>query len=79
MPRWKSYAILPPMADGRTRPLPAASSYSAYGIRTYEQDLQNISIEGRGIVDGQAEYIWRLNDPDDAFHPRQYASGAIFG
>ena len=28
----------------------------------YGEDLENISIEGRGIVDGQAEYEWR---PDD--------------
>jgi hypothetical protein len=33
----------------------------------YGEDLQNISIEGGGVVDGQAEYIWRLNDLDDAF------------
>ena len=28
----------------------------------YGEDLEDISIEGRGIVDGQAEYEWR---PDD--------------
>jgi len=33
----------------------------------YGEDLQNISIEGRGTVDGQAEYIWKMNDLDDAF------------
>ncbi|HZP03168.1 MAG TPA: glycoside hydrolase family 28 protein [Terriglobia bacterium] len=33
----------------------------------YGEDLQNITIEGRGTVDGQAEYIWKLNDLDDAF------------
>src|SRR5208337_3874685 len=33
----------------------------------YGEDLENISIEGRGTVDGQAEYEWRLNDIDDAY------------
>jgi hypothetical protein len=29
--------------------------------------LENISIEGRGTVNGQAEYEWRLNDFEDAY------------
>jgi hypothetical protein len=33
----------------------------------YGEDLVNISIEGRGLVDGQSEYEWRLNDIDDRF------------
>jgi hypothetical protein len=33
----------------------------------YGEDLENISIEGRGTVDGQAEYIWRENDLEDFF------------
>ncbi len=33
----------------------------------YGEDLTNISIEGRGLVDGQSEYEWRLNDIDDRF------------
>jgi polygalacturonase len=33
----------------------------------YGEDLENISIEGRGTVDGQAEYEWRLNDFNDAY------------
>lgn len=33
----------------------------------YGEDLQNITIEGRGTVDGQAEYVWRLNDLKDFF------------
>src|SRR5271157_3642488 len=33
----------------------------------YGEDLENISIEGRGTVDGQAEYEWRLNDIDDPY------------
>lgn len=33
----------------------------------YGEDLENITLEGRGIVDGQAEYEWRWNDLDDAY------------
>jgi len=33
----------------------------------YGEDLENISIEGRGTLDGQAEYEWRLNDFNDAY------------
>jgi hypothetical protein len=33
----------------------------------YGQDLDNITIEGRGLVEGQSEYEWRLNDIDDRF------------
>ncbi len=33
----------------------------------YGEDLNNITIEGRGLVDGQSEYEWRLNDIDDRF------------
>ena len=33
----------------------------------YGEDLQNISIEGRGLIDGQSEYEWRLDDLDDAY------------
>ena len=34
----------------------------------YAQDVENISIEGRGTVDGQADYEWRtLTDFDDAY------------
>jgi len=33
----------------------------------YGEDLENISIEGRGTVDGQAEYEYRLSDFDDAY------------
>ncbi|HET6485964.1 MAG TPA: glycosyl hydrolase family 28 protein [Spirochaetia bacterium] len=31
----------------------------------YGEDLENITLEGRGVVDGQAEYEWRLADLDD--------------
>jgi len=33
----------------------------------YGEDLENITIEGRGTVDGQAEYEWRVNDFNDAY------------
>ncbi len=33
----------------------------------YGEDLENISIEGRGTIDGQAEYEWRVNDFNDAY------------
>ncbi len=33
----------------------------------YGEDVQDISIEGRGTVDGQAEYIWRPDDFERAF------------
>jgi hypothetical protein len=31
------------------------------------EDLQNITLEGRGVVDGQAEYEWRIADLDDRY------------
>lgn len=38
----------------------------------YGEDLENITIEGRGTVDGQAEYEWRLNDIEDRYiYPNQ--------
>jgi hypothetical protein len=33
----------------------------------YGKDLENLTIEGRGTIDGQAEYVWRLTDHDDAY------------
>jgi polygalacturonase len=33
----------------------------------YAEDAENIGIEGRGTLDGQAEYEWHLDDLDDAF------------
>ena len=30
-------------------------------------DAQNITLEGRGTIDGQSEYEWRLNDHQDDF------------
>ena len=33
----------------------------------YGEDLENISIEGRGIVDGQAEYEWRPDNFERGF------------
>ncbi len=33
----------------------------------YGENLENISIEGRGTIDGQGAYEWRLNDIQDDF------------
>jgi len=45
----------------------------------YGEDLENVTLEGRGSVDGRAEYEWRENDLDDRYiHPnlvRQQAAG----
>jgi hypothetical protein len=45
----------------------------------YGEDLENVTLEGRGTVDGRAEYDWRENDLDDRYiHPnlvRQQAAG----
>src|SRR5436305_12602190 len=32
------------------------------GALLYGEDLENITVEGRGTIDGQAEYEWRLNN-----------------
>jgi hypothetical protein len=37
------------------------------GALLYGEDLENITIEGRGTIDGQSEYEWRLDDLDDAY------------
>lgn len=33
----------------------------------YAEDVENISIEGRGTINGQAEYEWRRDDIEDDF------------
>jgi polygalacturonase len=33
----------------------------------FTEDLQNITIEGRGTIDGQAEYFWRTDDPSAVY------------
>jgi polygalacturonase len=33
----------------------------------YGDNLQNITIEGRGTINGQGQYVWRLNDIEDDF------------
>ena len=44
----------------------------------YGEDLQKISIEGRGTIDGQSEYEWRLSDLDDAYiRPNQLLMTAM--
>ena len=37
------------------------------GALFYGEGLDNITLEGRGLVDGQATYDWRLNDHEDDF------------
>ena len=43
-----------------------ASQFDAPSL-LYGKDLENLTIEGRGMIDGQAEYVWRLTDHDDAY------------
>jgi len=44
----------------------------------YGEDLENISLEGRGTIDGEAEYEWRLNDIEDDFiRPNQELMEAL--
>jgi hypothetical protein len=44
----------------------------------YGEDLENISIEGRGTIDGQGAYEWRLNDiQDDFIRPNQERMEAL--
>ena len=33
----------------------------------FRENLENITIEGRGTIDGQGRYEWRLNDVEDDF------------
>lgn len=33
----------------------------------YGEDIENITIEGRGTTDGQAEYNWREDDHEQGF------------
>ncbi|MBM3804437.1 MAG: hypothetical protein FJW26_19235, partial [Acidimicrobiia bacterium] len=41
----------------------------------YGHDIENVTIEGRGTVGGQAEYDWRLDDHERGFgHKRQMLS-----
>jgi hypothetical protein len=51
-----------------------ATLYSAPGKERYHpeallfgENLENVSIEGRGTIDGQGRYEWRLNDHEDRF------------
>src|SRR5271157_1958180 len=44
----------------------AESDFSTDGVLVGE-DLENISIEGRGTINGQAEYDWRMNVIDDGY------------
>jgi len=47
------------------------SSFDKRGL-FYGEDIENITIEGHGTVDGQAEYEWRLMDMKDWYiYPNQ--------
>jgi len=48
----------------------SAYQKSHWAALIYGQDLENISLEGRGTLDGQSEYQWRLDDIDDAYIER---------
>ncbi|OGU26850.1 MAG: hypothetical protein A2X66_07965 [Ignavibacteria bacterium GWA2_54_16] len=44
----------------------------------YGEDLENISLEGKGTIDGQGAYEWRLNDiQDDFIRPNQEQMEAL--
>jgi polygalacturonase len=44
----------------------------------YGEDLVNITLEGRGTINGQSEYEWRLNDiRDDFIRPNQLMMEAL--
>lgn len=44
----------------------------------YGEDLENITLEGRGTIDGQGAYEWRLNDiQDDFIRPNQEMMEAL--
>lgn len=47
----------------------ASMDYKTFdkGALFYGEGLENISIEGRGLVDGQSGYEWKLNDHEDDF------------
>jgi hypothetical protein len=47
------------------------------GALFYGKDLENVTLEGRGTVDGQAEYDWRLGKVNDDFYIRPNALLAI--
>jgi hypothetical protein len=52
-------------------PDPKAYDYGAIPSKAaliYGEDVENISIEGRGTVDGQAEYDWRPDDFERAYN-----------
>lgn len=46
---------------------PAAFSKSHFAALLSGVDLENISIEGRGVIDGQSSYEWRLSDLEDDY------------
>jgi hypothetical protein len=48
------------------------------GALLFGENLENITIEGRGTIDGQAEYFWATTDHDDAYiRPNQLLMKAL--
>jgi polygalacturonase len=44
----------------------------------FGEDIENIAIEGRGVIDGEGAYEWRLNDiQDDFIRPNQERMEAL--
>ena len=42
------------------------SAYTTDGL-LFGEDVENITIEGRGVINGQAKYEWRMNVIDDGY------------
>jgi polygalacturonase len=43
-----------------------AKEYDAPSL-IYAKDVDNITVDGRGTIDGQAEYVWKITNFDDAY------------
>ena len=54
--------------DGSTDPKDFSDAPTPFQAALfYGEGLENITLEGRGTVDGQAKYIWLPDDMDDVF------------
>jgi hypothetical protein len=43
-----------------------AKEYDAPSL-IYAKDVDNITVDGRGTIDGQSEYVWKITNFDDAY------------
>ena len=59
--------MIPPPRSTKAKPAKSPETWLAKAALLYGEDVQDISIEGRGTVDGQSEYIWRPDDFERAF------------